>query len=394
MYSLKSLVILIVLTLVTSCQEPAPVSPTEKNIVDNSLLKGKNTVKVMTRNIYVGTDVDKILMEQDPNQIPIRVAEAFQTLLATNFPERAQALAKEIFEQQPHLIGLQEVSLIRMQSPGDAVAGGTIPAEEVVMDYLEILLQTLEAFGLEYQVVAKVENIDVEMPMIVNPDPMEFNDVRLTDYDVILARRGIQITDVLERNYKASVEIPDLGVLLPRGYTAVTAKINNFEFRFVNTHLEDADEGGDLLIIQKAQAAELLQQLSKIRIPVILVGDFNSSAPDGETYQLLTRTNRYKDAWLYNIDKSNPEGYTYGHDLDLLNPEPKFWKRIDYVFVRKGVNKFHPFKLNRVDAEVLGDEQGDKTISGLWPSDHGGVSAELYFECMRPRRNSAKTTVN
>ena len=390
MKRVKSLALIFFLILITSCQEPDPFSPMENDLKDNSLFKGENVVKVMTRNIYVGTDVDRILMEQDPNQIPIRVAEAFQTLLATNFPERAEAFAREIYENQPHLIGLQEVSLIRMQSPGDAVIGGTIPAEEVVMDYLEILLKTLEAFGLEYDVVAKVKNIDVEMPMIVNPDPLEFSDVRLTDYDVILAKRGIQISSVVEKNYKAKVEIAELGLVLPRGYTAVTAEINNVKFRFVNTHLEDADEGGDLLIIQKAQAAELLLRLSLVRTPVILVGDFNSAAPDGDTYKLLTYTNRYKDTWLYNIDKTNLDGYTYGHDLDLLNPTQNFWKRIDYVFVRNGLKKLHPVKLDKVNAEVLGDEPSDKTSSGLWPSDHGGIAAELNFKLVKFNNHKRK----
>jgi hypothetical protein len=88
MYHLKSLFLIIILTLFTSCQEPDPVSPIEKRIVDNSLQKGNNTVKVMTRNIYVGTDVDRILMEKDPNQIPIRCGCCSKTSFA-----RASALS-------------------------------------------------------------------------------------------------------------------------------------------------------------------------------------------------------------------------------------------------------------------------------------------------------------
>jgi hypothetical protein len=33
-----------------------------------------------------------------------------------------------------------------------------------------------------------------------------------------------------------------------------------------------------------------------------------------------------------------------------------------------------------LDADVVGDELGDRTPSGLWPSDHAGVVATLRGE--------------
>lgn len=367
-------------TLLFSCKDP--VSPIIQNESEEALFKrdqGTSLVKVLTRNVYVGADVDKIMQTEDPNLIPVVVTEVFQSLMATNFPERAEALAKEIFEKQPHLIGLQEVSLIRMQSPGDAAYGGATPADSVALDYLQILLMTMNGMGLEYEVVAKIENVDVEMPMVTSEEPT-FDDVRLTDYDVILAKKGISITNVEEINYRAKVIIPEMGIEIPRGYTAVTAKIKNQNYRFVNTHLEDADQGGELLKIQMAQATELLLRLARVKIPVILVGDFNSAAHDEPTYRLITLRKRFKDTWLMNEQVNNLDGYTYGHDLDLLNPTQNFWKRIDYIFVRNGWRKYKNMKLKKVSAEVVGDEIGDKTDSGLWPSDHGGVAAELEFK--------------
>jgi len=383
------LLLFVFICFLSSCMDKDPVNPLISDPIDENLLKHRNNpgkVSVMTRNIYVGTDVDVILQAEDPNQVPLLVTEAFQTLLATNFPERAQALAKEIAINQPHLIGLQEVSLVRMQSPGDAAFGGTTPAENVIMDYLNILMMTLENFGLEYEVVAKIENFDVEMPMVVSAVP-EFDDVRLTDYDVILAQRGIKISNVEARNYRAKVTMPDIGLELHRGYTAVTAEINGNSYRFVNTHLEDADQGGDLLRVQAAQAAELLLRLARVKIPLILVGDFNSAAPSELTYQLLTLTHRYQDTWLMNSLFDNPDGYTYGHEPDLQNANQNFWKRIDYIFVRNGKEKHNKIKLKNVNAEVVGDEVDDKTSSGLWPSDHGGVIAELEFKFYEKAKN-------
>lgn len=381
----KIIVILIFACSFYSCNEHDPVSPiSDAADMLDKFGEGSNGITVLTRNVYVGGDVDQILQAETQEEIPLFVANVFQSIIATNFPERAQALAEEISKTKPHLIGLQEVSLIRIQSPGDFLMGGSELAEDVVLDYLEILMMTLREMGLHYEVVAKIENTDVEMPMVTSETPT-FDDVRLTDYDVILAKKGIKITNVIEKNYEARVVIPELGIEMPRGYTAVTAKIKGQQYRFVNTHLEDADLGGPLLEIQLAQAAELTSDLASTSCPIILVGDFNSAAADGATYEFITSAGDFIDTWLMNSDLSNPDGLTYGHDLDLRNETASFWKRIDHVFVQDGISKKKQTSLQKVISEVLGDEVNDKTSSGLWPSDHGGVSATLYFKEFKER---------
>ena len=65
-------------------------------------------------------------------------------------------------------------------------------------------------------------------------------------------------------------------------------------------------------------------------------------------------------------------GNTWGHDADLLNTTVDFDRRLDLVLFRGG-----PCAL---DADVVGDELSDRTPSGLWPSDHGGVVATLRGE--------------
>lgn len=369
-------------SLLLSCEDNLPLVSESSNSNNNTILKnGYNNaeISVMTRNIYVGTDVDKILLTENHEEIPLIVTELKQMLEATNFPERALALAKEIYVNQPHLIGLQEVSLFRIQSPGDAAFGGTTPAEEIIFNFLEILMEAISSYGLEYEVAAKIKNADVEMPMFIGSET-EFDDLRLTDYDVILAKRGIPISKVVEKNYNARVIVEDLGLELPCGYVAVTAEVNGKPFRFVNTHLQDIDQSEELAMIQKLQTNELMRSLSKTLIPVILVGDFNSSAPNGLTYQTITDRNGYTDVWLKNCLTDNPSGLTYGHDLDLRNATQNFWERIDYVFVKCGKGKHKLVKLKKVFASVLGDEVQDKTPSGLWPSDHGGVLANLKFK--------------
>ena len=53
-------------------------------------------VKTMTRNLYLGADIFKVVeaAQADPDSVPYAVAEVYQTMLYTNFWERAQAIAE------------------------------------------------------------------------------------------------------------------------------------------------------------------------------------------------------------------------------------------------------------------------------------------------------------
>jgi endonuclease/exonuclease/phosphatase family metal-dependent hydrolase len=322
-------------------------------------------VTVMTRNVYYGFDVGPLLSATDPNDIPVLAAQAFAQLNATNFPERAAAMADEIALKRPQLIALQEVALIRIQSPGDAVVGGTVPADTVYLDYLQILLDALAARGLDYQVAGQVQNADVELPMLVGTSPLAFDDVRLTDRDVVLARGDVAISGVTSANYVAKLTLPTLGVDVLRGYVAVNAAIAGIEYRFVATHLEDTP----FPVVQMAQAQELVAVLAAETRTVILAGDFNSDAPAGATVQYLA-SQGFGDAWTRNQQPDAGSGLTWGHDADLTDPADTFSQRIDLVLTRDGVLRAGAATVNVLDG---------KTPSGLWTSDHAGVFARLWF---------------
>lgn len=384
-YKIFIILILGAALILAGCAQKEPISPEateteEPQSVEMSEISklGFNLggVTVMTRNIYVGTNLDNVIAAENPGDIPVLVAEAFQMLLSTNFPERAQALAKEIAWSRPHLVGLQEVSLIKYQSPGDAIVGGNIPADSVLFDYLEILLDALDGRGLDYSVAGTVQNFDVEVPMIVGVDPLAFDDVRLTDFNVVLARHDVEISNVEEVNFEVGLYIKNLDYTIPEGYVAVDAKVGWKTYRFVNTHLEPAPIP-ELLPIQMAQAQELVGVLENETLPVILVGDFNTPAPDGETYQYIVSEGDYVDVWTRNLFTYNETGYTSPHDPDLRNEEIKLNQRIDQIFVRSNV-WFHDRQIiGPVFSWVVGDELRDRTPSGLWPSDHAGVVAHL-----------------
>lgn len=324
----------------------------------------RGEVTVMTRNIYVGTDVDMVLKAENPEQIPFLVADAYDMFLSTNFPERAEALAKEIACWRPHLVGLQEVSVVWRLSFSDGE-----PTYEVY-NYLEILLEKLETRRLNYVVQGMIQNADVVMPM-VNYETGELDFVGLTDFDVVLARKDVKISNVMAANYVARLSYPDIGIEVLRGYVAVDAKVGRKTYRFVNTHLEP-----DNLEVRNEQAQELVEVLQNETPPVILVGDLNTPAPYGETYQYMLSQD-FVDVWTRNLVRFNRDGFTAGQEPDLMNVESKLDKRIDFIFVRSNVGIRGRQNIGPVFAFVVGDEQRDRTPSGLWPSDHAGVVACL-----------------
>lgn len=331
-------------------------------------------LRVMTQNVYYGFDTGPLLSAGSPEEIPVLAAQAFAQLLSTNFPERAGAIADEIARRKPHLIGLQEVALFRIQSPGDAVVGGTVPAETVFLDYLSILLSALADRGLDYRVAAKVQNVDVELPMVTGTDPLSFDDIRLTDYDVILSRGDVLTGNAVAVNYQSKIFIPSLGLEVPRGYVAVDASLNGWEtVRFVSTHLEDTP----FPEVQLAQAKELADALGSETRTVVLVGDFNSPAPQGDTFKFLM-SHGYADGWR-SVQEKRGDGLTWGHAADLRNESVQFTQRLDLILFREVGGPQGPGQNPFLSVRVWGDELEDRTPSGLWPSDHAAVEAGVII---------------
>lgn len=347
----------------------------------------RGEIRLMTQNLYVGADLLRIINATSPQQVPVAVAQTLAIIKQTNFIERAEVIADAIKEQKPDLIGLQEVSLIRTQSPSDFFIGNPQNAQQVLYDYLEILLAALEQRGLHYYVAASVDNADVEMPAFTGVDGSgnpQFIDVRLSDRDVILARKNIKTSNPTTANYQVNLILPIAGGTVPftRGYTAVDAKVRGITYRVVNTHLEVKGEGL-VAAVQALQAQELIGLLANETHPLVLLGDFNSSPTDPidpntgivPPYQQLSWAG-YIDAWLQGEDAAEP-GFTCCQSEDLSNQVSQMNERIDYIFYRSDVTALG--NKTEIEIEILGDEEEDKTPSGLWPSDHAGVAADMEF---------------
>ena len=394
------------------CTYPAPATAGGRH---HNRFSCEDRVKVMTRNVYLGADIFNVLAAaQDPDpalgglDVPAAVADLFQIVQDTNFPERAQAIAKEILMTRPHLIGLQEVSKWYTQSPSDffqlTPAGlkpdpYQTPAEDLFYDYLAILLDALSAKGLHYKVAVISENADVELPMLTGfttipgiPDPVPtFDDLRMVDRDVILVRGDVAFSNPFSANYhnNLSAEIGGVQLEFTRGWAKVDAEICGATYRFVNTHLEIAgDPGSAFRLIQAQQMQELLGELNGEEDPILLVGDFNSSPEHipGEAclpgagcfnyvppYILATTYFGYLDAW--DLIFWPRDGFTSSFDEYVSDPTAELTERIDLILVKP-----QDKEIKNVIAITTGDTPFSMTPGGLWPSDHAGVVARIKFE--------------
>jgi endonuclease/exonuclease/phosphatase family metal-dependent hydrolase len=381
----------------------------------------KAKITVATYNLYVGADIFRVFSPA-PCGVPQAVNDIHNAIQATNFPERAEAIADLIRKKKPHVIGLQEVSLIRSQFPGNSLAPdgsgieflGDFPAdprftfkldaEYVEYDYLQLLLDALEARGLNYVAVdaASPVNADTEFPAIefaADCTPLSFPiDLRLTDRDVILVREDLPVNFALADNYQfnAPIELPTAiptpGGLVPavyvteftRGWGAVNLTVKDQSYSVFNTHLEVGDKtlppDQGLNLVQFAQALEAGQVSALLPPPMLLVGDINSSPMSGVTdprpaYFVLTQSHGLADVW--DIQKKAPKkpGFTCCQSELLDNAKSSLDERIDVILADFGL-----LAPKKIKADVLGDKKGDKTPSGLWPSDHAGVAAKLDFK--------------
>jgi endonuclease/exonuclease/phosphatase family metal-dependent hydrolase len=349
---------------------------------DVAAARSDREITVMSRNIYLGASLTPLFDADGPDAdldaLFDAVAEVWDQVVRTDFPTRAEALADEVAEAMPDLIGLQEVTLWRSYPALDLLTPN-LAQETVEYDFLAVLLSELAAQGLAYEPVAEVTNFDG-----IQPAGYFGPFYRLTDRDVILARSDRRVSDLRisnpqAANFEHNLQLSVLGTPLEilRGWASVDVRVRGQQFRFVNTHLEawglptDPTNGEGLRV---QQVGELLAGPLATKLPVILVGDINSEAPDAAAY-LALRNAGLDDPWLA-LREGEP-GYTCCFDADVSNPAAILDSRIDVILAG---DRFRPRSI-----DVVGDEVDDM-IDGLWPSDHAGVVATLVLDPPRARR--------
>ncbi len=321
--------------------------------------------EIMTRNMDGGSDFLYVLnaAQTDPNNFPGLLAAITQTYLEmhlSNIPQRADGIAAEIQNTHPLLVGLQEVTVLRTGPYNE-------PATTVLDDGFASLMTALRNRGLHYAPIVVQANADITLPAL-DSTFQNLIDVRLTDYDVVLARTDVstanfKLQGVQAKHFDAILNFPVAGQSIPftRGWIAVDAKIRGKNFRFVTTHLETFSPD-----YQQAQTNELLWGPLKTELPVILAGDLNSDAllpswANGPAYGILTSAG-FLDVW--SVLHPNDAGVTW----PMHQEDPPYGstvpQRIDLVLVK-----------NEGIVPTAVSLTGKMPIDDLWSSDHAGVVA-------------------
>ncbi len=349
-----------------ACEEPQAVAP----VVASRVSDAERDVSALTWNVYLGADIGRVLQARTADEAVVLATEEWGHVQATDFPARAGALARAIAARRPHLVGLEELALYRTtDKPFE-------PATHLAYDFLHLVIDSLRARGLDYAAAAVDRTTDLQVPVIAGVDASGqpiLGGVRWTDGDAVLVRADVPYTAARSGVYAASQAVTIGGVtsVLSQGWSSVETTVGGQVYRFVVTHLA----GQEVPDVQLAQTRELLALLSAETRPTIVVGDFNSDAYGIDptrvtpTYGMILAAG-YRDAWIE--PGREALGLTCCQQADLLNVRSMFDQRIDFIFTRHLPPGTMP-----VRRDEPGDRPGDRTTSGLWPSDHAGVAATL-----------------
>jgi len=245
------------------------------------------------------------------------------------------------------------------------------PANTVVVDGLQSLLQALHQRGLQYKAIAVQTNASTDLPALdASYTPIT---VGFTDFDAVLARTDLpvsefKVSDIVMRHFSVTLPFTVGGQSIPflRGWISLQVKLRGKEYKFVTTHLETFSPD-----IQAAQTSELLDGPLNSGLPLILAGDLNSDAvqpswANGPAFQMLQAAG-FEDVWT-KLHGSNP-GLTWPLFAEDPPGAATLRQRIDLILTH-------------------GDEIRCRTLvrTGLmpatnqvWGSDHTGISGEFII---------------
>jgi hypothetical protein len=341
---------------VTTAQGP-PANPGDQ---------GGGKLKVMTYNVYVGTEyagmtsssLDDFLQAATNLVLDVRASDP---------AGRALAVARQIAVHSPHLVSLQEVFTLSTGLSRDDLT--------LEYDYLELILQALADLGMQYAPVASLTTWDATVPSSLGLY------VRNTWRVALLARADLKAEHLVLTNvqsatwpvaYTLRVSLRALDgradlcpvalssdgrcrMPMPRGWISADVVYRGDWFRFIGAHLDSASP-----VFEVPQGLELLNGPANTALPVVVAADLNCDCSDSGDpfYETCVNFSDYgfTDAWT--VARPWEPGYTVGEIPNLTG-------RSDYVMVRG------PLEVSA--AAIVGKEPADMTTTGLYPSDHAGV---------------------
>ena len=334
----------------------------------------ERTLRVMTRNVYFGADLDPVIEAAgtgDPAAVVAAAAGAYVEAYRSDFAFRAAAIADEIASERPALVGLQE-SAVWDATP----LNPSQPSLLLQVDLLDLVLKELADRGRHYTVVEEVEGFDATLPL-----PVENINVAasLTISDVLLRDASLPVADLRVRRVTSDhydTQVPPLvlpGGLpplpFPRQWIAADVVVRGAEARVITTHLESISG-----FVRVAQAMELLAGPADTDLPTVVMGDLNSEV-DGITVDPPLPGSVPDAARLLVQDEFadlGPEGDTCCQDSDLRNVPSDLTSRIDLVLGRGG---FTSTDRVRTGVEPL----TPSPLGARYASDHAGVTTTVVL---------------
>src|SRR5262245_22632040 len=216
-------------------------------------------VKFMTRNLYLGSSLEAGLSANNFGQLCDGARTILNEVTSTDPNPRMTAIANEIRNNRPDLVGLQEVAAWYTQTPGDGRPpgppefGSGTHATTVKYDFLQSILNRLNQGKKRYAVVSTQDEFDFETEADLDgvngtdspaPDCTDAeSDARLKMRDVILKRlhAGVRTSNARHANFVHRLALDVAGFPFPvkRGWEATDVRVRGSKkFVFVNTHFE------------------------------------------------------------------------------------------------------------------------------------------------------------
>jgi endonuclease/exonuclease/phosphatase family metal-dependent hydrolase len=362
---LRLLSVLLAAGGLAACTDRTPLAPDADFGVSG---RGARQLTVMSRNLYIGADVDPVLQAlftPSPYDDLAALQQALGQLQRTDFGSRVWALADEIVRTKPDVVGLQEVYELAVIP---AYLG--LPGDPIDIDFLEALQYALLMRGANYVVAARNTLTNAVLAS---------GAVTIVDHDVLLVDParvtlvGTPIEQVFQHNLLDGVQDPPVEVL--RGYVAHVAVVNGVPAFLLNSHTESGS-GPDYELLRFAQASELAYVISQSPVPgVILTGDLND-VPGSPLYGVLAGAG-LRDLWA--ALRPGVAGYSCCHAADLSNTLPMLDERIDYVWTMgldgpSGRPQGQIGLTGNTPSALLAGAYGS-----IWPSDHAGVVATVLL---------------
>jgi hypothetical protein len=189
---------------------------------------------VMTYNAYLGANLQPLFQAKDLDELRRLATEAYAHVHQVDFNLRAVAIAAQIVQAEPEVVALQELSLwqeVLLSNPSELTTR---------YDFLQILLDELEAQGHPYVAASAVETFSSD-PVPIN-DP-EVAAVKWTDRNAIIVRADLSASELTTANPMGAKFVTYLPVTIvgtpikaTRAWTSVDVQVRGAWFRVFDTN--------------------------------------------------------------------------------------------------------------------------------------------------------------